>query len=711
VRAQTVHWCVILGLWLAALPATGQESSERLAELRSLRRQAAAKRRRLIFNNDGNEPVYLCRDDVSAEGLLAHRTTPLAGTQVDTIFYCTWSSPFGCFTHNTKVGSLFTADQDGFRNNQTQAFIDRGIDPLKVMVDFGKEHGIEVFWSFRMNDTHDASGAWYGPLMLAASRLKREHPEWLLGRKDARPRIGGWTAVDYGRAEIRELAYRYVEEVCRNYDIDGIELDFLRHSFFFRDHVQGGTATDENRRQMTELVRRIRTMTEAVGVRRGRPILLAVRTHDSPEFCRDVGLDLETWLKEGLIDLWVPSGYFRLRPWRESVELGHRYGVPVYPCLAESRVRGEGRFLRNSVESYRGRAANVWAANADGVYLFNFFNPHAPLWKELGDPQTLRYLEKLYFVTVRDADANSTLVGGARYQSRSPLTPHHPRPITSRQTLTAHLMIADDLPAAAKAGWQARVSLHLNIPQLRNSRQIRTTFNGNALSDGSVRDGWVDYALPAAAVRRGLNKVTVAWQEVPVQKDAWSLVFEGSRRPEKPWRRDRGSQRTSESLEDGALRIADRGKKAGDYLFYRANWGADAEGMSVVEARVKAVSGASYIIVANGRSGERLKIAPDHIALYHHPHTRHAMDTAGDFHTYRIELRGDDIRVFVDGVLRLDGRGRLRPRAGYPRNEIAFGAANSSEVGDAYWKSVKVRTSSLTCHDVVVRVSYGDDRQ
>ena len=34
--------------------------------------------------------------------------------------------------------------------------------------------------------------------------------------------------MDYGRPEIRDLAFRFVEEVCRNYDVDGVELDFVK---------------------------------------------------------------------------------------------------------------------------------------------------------------------------------------------------------------------------------------------------------------------------------------------------------------------------------------------------------------------------------------------------------------------------------------------------------------------------------------------------
>ena len=59
---------------------------------------------------------------------------------------------------------------------------------------------------------------------------------------------------------------------------------------------------------MTDLMRRLRAMMDEEGARRGRPILLSVRTPDSAEYCRALELDVRTWMKEGLIDAWVVGG-------------------------------------------------------------------------------------------------------------------------------------------------------------------------------------------------------------------------------------------------------------------------------------------------------------------------------------------------------------------------------------------------------------------
>ena len=310
------------------------------SSIKAWRKPAVERQRRILFNNDGGAVKQVTRP--TAQAILDDDTTPLVGSQVDSIFYCSQSSGFGLFTHFTKIGQLLTTREDIFANNQMEALIQAGIDPLQVMVDFGKQHGIEVFWSMRMNDTHDGSKQSYGPVLFRANKLKMDHPEYLIGTPDKRPKHGAWTAVDYARPEIRDLAFRFFEEVCRNYDVDGIELDFSRHPVFFKSTSRGEPATDEERTAMTDLIRRIRTMADEVGQKRGRPILVAMRVPDSAEYSRAIGLDIEHWLANDLLDLFVVASYFQLNDWDYSVALAQVWseGISVARRVACSRCLG-----------------------------------------------------------------------------------------------------------------------------------------------------------------------------------------------------------------------------------------------------------------------------------------------------------------------------------------------------------------------------------
>ncbi len=498
-----------------------------LEQLRSQRVQLAHRQRRLIFNNDGCDCLYFPKDKpATAENLLALRTTDLAGTQVDSIFYCTISSGFSFFTHRTRAGTVLTRSPSDLgiqpdKRNIAQELIDQGTDCLQVMVDFARKHHKEIFWSMRMNDTHDVEHRPDKPYFLFPP-LKSEHPDWLVGDPVRRTRCGRWSSVDYARPEIRDLAFRFLEEVCLNYDVDGVELDFFRHLCYFKEVASGGKASRDDCDKMTDLLRRVRRMSEERGLARGRPILIAVRVPDSVEYCRDMGFDLPRWLEEGLVDLLVTTCYFQLNPWPYSVALGHKHGVPVYPSLSESRVRGQSRFSRGSVECYRGRAANAWLAGMDGMYLFNFFDvssSRSPVLREIGGPGELRGKNKLYFATVRDGNPNAFLAGGDRYRTLPVLTPTRPKTIARGKPMKVNLTIGEDLAAARQAGLDPRLECHVQIALLQDPGQVLVKFNGQVLTGGTLSKGWLDLPLPPQCVRRGDNEVEIALSDQPSARD------------------------------------------------------------------------------------------------------------------------------------------------------------------------------------------------
>lgn len=476
------------------------------------RRVASARKRRIILNNDGNEPVYLSKAP-TAEQILAYRTSPFVGSQVDTVFYCTWSSGFGMFTHLTEVGQVFTTTEAMFRDNTMRAFVEAGVDPLRVMNQFCHENGIEFFWSMRMNDTHDGQGADYGPVMLRANRLKTEHPEYLIGTEASKPRYGNWTAVDYGREEIRELAFRYVEEVCTRYDVDGVELDFFRHPVFFQGPARGFPATGAEREMMTSLVRAIRGMMDEQTERRGRPVLLAVRAPDSVAYCRQIGLDLEAWFADDLVDLYIPSGYIRLSPWEDSVALGHRYGVSVYPALDESRVVEEGEHdvtagrltrPRGRYETYRARASEVLASGADGVYLYNYFDPNSPILREIGEMRTMEGLPCSYYASYLGA---GRIAGdGFPHESfmRLPaLNPGAPVPLYPHRAEPVPVSVYGSRDGGAELALQFR-----EAPAGKGeSIPLEVLLNGESCGSATVTGGWCTYTGVQGSLRSGTNWV------------------------------------------------------------------------------------------------------------------------------------------------------------------------------------------------------------
>lgn len=703
-RIEMVLLCAVgvLCLLAEAWPQAGDDFVAR-------RHALAHRQRRVIFNNDGNEVIYFPGNlAVTTENVLAQRTSPLAGSQVDSIFYCPISSGFSYFTYNTKVGTVLDHPmvQGGKEfvprsRNITRDLIDQGTDCLKQMVEWGHANQVEIFFSMRMNDTHDAAHDPANPYPLFPP-LKAQHPEWLLGSREQRPPYGQWSGMDFTHPEVRDQAFRFFQEVCQNYDVDGVELDFFRHMHYFKSVADGGVASDAERDMMTELLRRIRTMADAEGRKRGRPILIAVRVPDSVDYARAVGLDIERWLSEGLVDLLSGTCYFQLNQWEYLVNLGHKYNVPVYPALSETRVKGDGPpYRRGSLESYRARAARVWQSGADGVYLFNYFNAKSPLWREIGDPKVLARMDKTYFVTVRNGSPSSYLAEGAKFRTVPMLTPDDPLTVLPGKPVTVPLQLAEGPVPAGQAAPQ--VQLHLLTPC---QRAPETQFNGQALGAGKHEGMWWTYPVPFDRCRPGENSVTVALPEAPAgESGQWDVEWTGTAAPGAPWTHDPTRANLVAQVQDGALLVADRGTAPGDYLYYWYAWAASPEREAVAELRVKVVSGLSSVIFSNGVACDRLVLTPDKISVYS-THAAYAMDTTDDFHTYRLVLKGQDLQVFADGKLVLDGTGKFTAPTPAGRNALQFGAASSTEVGEALWQSVRFHTGSTALFDMVVTVDY-----
>jgi hypothetical protein len=353
------------------------------------RRKDAHRRRRIIMNNDGNDTRAAATErPVTPEKLLEKRTTALVGSQVDSVFYCT--GVFNYYFHRSKESELLVS-HEGVAE-YLKLLSEMGTDPLEIMVDFCHKNDLEVFWSMRMNDTHDSGN----PLLFC--QWKSDHPDYLVGTKGVKYPYGAnrWSSVDYGVPAVRDKVFRILRDVCSRYDVDGIELDFFRHPVLFKAQMTGEPVTQSHCDQMTGLIQRVRKMTEEIGLQRKRPILIGIRIPDSVSYCKAIGIDLTQWLKQDLIDIVVGGGYFKLEPWENLAALGKTFDVPVYACLVKRRIQSskapEGQ---TEPKIWRGEAYMAWKAGVNGIYTFNRFNPKDPVFRELGDSGLLEKLDRI----------------------------------------------------------------------------------------------------------------------------------------------------------------------------------------------------------------------------------------------------------------------------------------------------------------------------
>ncbi len=368
---------ILLGLATASLGASGRlRSPLRAGEETSLevaRRRAAHRRRRVIFNNDGDDIWSTGADSV--DRFLANRHTPLLGTHVDSIHYCTTQS-FNYFTHQTNVAEVFTSQGGQFADNNLAQFLKRDTDGLRMSSEFAHQHGMESIWTLRMNDIHDA---WTPQLR---PQWKRDDPTRIMSTldaaKDFQDRRRLWSLVDFEHPDVEPRMLEIIEEVLVNYDVDGIELDFLRAPFYFRSSYNGLDATPAQIGILTKLVQSIRRLVLRESQRQGKPFLLTVRVPSTTALSRKIGIDIEAWLQEHLVDfMTLGGGYITFDvPIKQLVDLGHKHDVPVYPCLSQSGLMyrpPRGANTKQPPEAWLGAAARLWQDGADGIYTFNLF--------------------------------------------------------------------------------------------------------------------------------------------------------------------------------------------------------------------------------------------------------------------------------------------------------------------------------------------------
>jgi hypothetical protein len=512
--------CVYAILILCAVGSFAETIKyKNMEEYIKARKAAAHRQRRVIMDDDGGGAVYSLRE-ATAKALLEQRsTTEFKGAGVDTISYCTWSSGFGKFSHRTKYGDNITAtnatDEDtlrggrGYSWNKIPEFLAQGTDPLKIMTDYCRENKIEILWNMRVNDTHDSCGYWYGPPCV--SKIKKEHPEWLFGtRENPPPKTGLWSGVNYAIPEVRDLAYKFVEEVCQNYDVDGYILDFWRHPILFKSHAYGKDVSQEEMDMLTDLMIRLRDMSNNEGLKRGRPFVVGVRVPDSVEACRSIGIDLERWLKEELVDIIIVTDYYQFNKWEYSVELGHKYDVPVYACLSEPRIADkQANEIRDTKECYKGRALNAWDAGCDGVMIFNRVRP---AFYCLGNPLALQAMDKVYTTGDRGDFGKYGfdyyfIDAVKRFLKLRLLIPDNAVTLKKDTSESFDVRIGDDIRGNKRKDLVATVQLQVRVRGLDDANNIKTNFNGNELTGGKIDGIWLNYDIDPKILVKGYNKI------------------------------------------------------------------------------------------------------------------------------------------------------------------------------------------------------------
>lgn len=448
----------------------------------------------------GNSRRILCNDD----GWIINTPHPLTpefmwdnmvGTYVDTpIDGFLWSvGGHDTYSYETDIGERFGEGYDNLDEAQQRSvdnlryLVEHHGGPMQVISELCRRAGVEFFPSVRMNEHYDMDES--GPQY---SHLRRDNPEYLIGKGEDIPgptlEWGIRTGLDYAVPAVRSYMASIAVELVSRWDVDGIELDYMRHPAFFRIEE-----AYPNRYLMTDFIAYIRQQMDEIGEKKGKALDLIVRVPPTLRDCARIGLDIETWIKEELVDVVIAGGGFIPfeTPIDEFVEAAEGTGVEIYGCLEALRPNLDELTMRAVAARYHEQGVS-------GLYLFNYFRLPQE-WKRetlsrLIDGDALPRLDKRYEFDKRSRVRPTSQLGFS-FQNAIPLTqlPTALELTVIGPSTLLTMSIADDLEGAKAEGALGECTIGFRLENAGDGDVINVKVNGSALDANDARrssDGW-----------------------------------------------------------------------------------------------------------------------------------------------------------------------------------------------------------------------------
>jgi hypothetical protein len=392
------------------------------------------------------------------------------------------------------------------------------IDPYAVWIDRCRKHGISPWISMRMNDCHENNDT----SSYLHSTFWVEHPEYWRGGTGYFARC-----MDYGAEEVREHHMALVREYLERYDLDGLELDWMRECFCFKPGEE-----EKGRAILTAFMRDVRALADKRGAERGRPIKIAARVPALPEASYGWGLDGVAWAKEGLVDILVPTARWATADfdipvdrWRallgdaaEHLSLAAGMEIRIQPYPGASAIM-------STPETLRGFSAAALERGADQVYLFNHMHSLAtsvddilPIFTEAGCLETVIDKPRRHVVTYRDIAPPGVAVPNALPAELASDSPGRfsiyigPPPETGSVVVRVGLSEAPGMK-------EAQLAVRVNAVDCPADEDHPTP--GQFCGAARI----LQFDAPLAAMTRGYNEVEIALKGGDGQRIVWMEFY------------------------------------------------------------------------------------------------------------------------------------------------------------------------------------------
>ena len=362
-----------------------------------------------------------------------------------------------------------------------------GGDVVQVFIDRCRLKRQAAFISLRMNDAHhkefsdpkpgDKPG---GSIGMSVTKFYTEHPEYRLRPGSLR---GADLVQNWAVPEVRAQKMALIRELCENYDLDGLELDFLRFYSYFREEE---TPLEQRRAIMTSFVREVRSLMNQTA-RNGKHRWLCARVPCHLPALDVLGLDLKALVAAGLDMVNASEHYFTTQQHDLAAIRAQTQGAALYFELCHTIWKGDKvlkgydvfPFRRATREHLHTAAHLAYARGADGISLFNFAyyrqhgqgegrgvfgEPPFEALKALRDPQALAQEPQHWFIAQ-----------GWRAPGMKPL------PLPRKIEPGKPAAFSFDLAAPA-SGWKQDARVRIQADRSLEGSEWAAAFNGEALT-------------------------------------------------------------------------------------------------------------------------------------------------------------------------------------------------------------------------------------
>lgn len=313
----------------------------------------------------------------------------------------------------SRILNTFSVDQEWFKSKEKvwqQNCLElsvKGINPYQFWMKYTREKNISPWISMRMNDVHSVDD----PENWVHSDFWRNNPQWQRAPYCENNWFDGWLekGLDYGRPEVKEYAMSLIKEYFELFDMDGLELDWMRFPYHFRP---GYEMIDGE--YLVDFMGEVKELANQAAKRRKHNIKIAVRVPSHPDNAAKLGLDAVKWAKLGLVDQVIPTPFLFIETdipitlWRrllgDDIEIGAGLELSAQTCWSSERVVCDKGIVLAC-------AANYLAQGADYIYLFNYMdsdtamkcsNEFAQVLNSAGKLQTAIQNPRRYIITFTD---------------------------------------------------------------------------------------------------------------------------------------------------------------------------------------------------------------------------------------------------------------------------------------------------------------------